>query len=285
MRKKSTTINEAARQALRITRDDYALCSYVQYRQADRRGRAGWCVDTKQEIADFIGITRQGLYKMIDRLCGENLLSVDAKTGDIQVTEKWIDAESECKQSLQRSVNKVDTECKQSLQRSVNKVTPNIEVEYEYKYEKSVREDEQHAPAPNFSADLNTENLLSKRPGGAALSPGWNDYPKADTPEELKAELSRFYATRPQDWRMTKEATPAQVWSRAQTEIVVAKFCDWAIGEGWEKRTFKQINARLRRWFKEEPLMQPKANAAPQQTFTASPEPRWAAYRPFPKDY
>lgn len=118
MRKKSTTINEVAREVLHITRDEYALCSYIQYRQADRRGRAGWCVDTKDEIAKFIGITRAGLYKMVDRLAKESLLFVEPKSGALQVTEKWIDTESECKQSLQSK----NDERKQSLHATVNKV-------------------------------------------------------------------------------------------------------------------------------------------------------------------
>lgn len=145
MRKNSTTINEVARLALDITRDEYALCSYVQYRQADRRAKAGWCADPKHELADFVGITRPGLYKMIDRLCGKDLLHIDAGSGHLQVTGKWIDAENDKKtvnkvytnkkQSLQHSVNKVDTDCKLSLQHSVNLVTPNIEVEYDNKKE------------------------------------------------------------------------------------------------------------------------------------------------------
>jgi len=118
MRKKSTTINEVAREVLHITRDEYALCSYIQYRQADRRGRAGWCVDTKDEVAKFVGITRAGLYKMVDRLAKESLLFVEPKSGALQVTEKWIDTESECKQSLQSK----NDERKQSLHATVNKV-------------------------------------------------------------------------------------------------------------------------------------------------------------------
>ena len=118
MRKKSTTINEVAREVLHITRDEYALCSYIQYRQADRRGRAGWCVDTKDEVAKFVGITRAGLYKMVDRLAKESLLFVEPKSGALQVTEKWIDTESDCKQSLQSK----NEERKQSLHATVNKV-------------------------------------------------------------------------------------------------------------------------------------------------------------------
>ena len=107
MRKKTTLINEAARQRLGITRDEYALCSYIQYRQADRRGKAGWCVDPKKEIAEFVGVTRPGVYKMLDRLSSKELLYIDPATGGIQVTGEWIDNENDRKQSLHQSVNKV----------------------------------------------------------------------------------------------------------------------------------------------------------------------------------
>lgn len=119
MKKKITLINETARKKLGITRDEYALCSYVQYRQADDRGRVlGWCNDPKEMIAEFVGVTRPGLYKMVRRLCEQNLLYYDQEKHILRVTPHWIDTEQECKQSLQTGENK----CKQSLQSSVNKV-------------------------------------------------------------------------------------------------------------------------------------------------------------------
>jgi DNA-binding MarR family transcriptional regulator len=142
IRKSTTSIKENARKSLEITRDEYALCSYAHYRCADPRMKAGgWCTDTKDEVADFVGISRPGLYKMMDRLEKKGLIEVQAGTGFIRATAFFIDTEhrNECKQSLQRpksSVNKVDTDCKLSLQGGVNLVTPNIEVEYEYKVNK-----------------------------------------------------------------------------------------------------------------------------------------------------
>lgn len=128
MKKHTTSINEKARNVLDISRDEYALCDYIQFRLADPRGKSGgWCCDTKQEIAEFIGISRPGLYKMIDRMEQERLIETDAITGFSRVTERWIDSVSECKQSLQDGVNKVYNERKQSLHSSVNKVTLNKE--------------------------------------------------------------------------------------------------------------------------------------------------------------
>jgi hypothetical protein len=113
---------------LDISRDEYALCDYIQFRLADPRGKSGgWCYDTKHEIAEFIGISRPGLYKMMDRMEQARLLEIDPPTGFARVTGRWIDSVSECKQSLQDGVNKVYNERKQSLQDGVNKVTLNKE--------------------------------------------------------------------------------------------------------------------------------------------------------------
>ena len=139
LKKRSTTIHEDVRRFLGITRDAYALCSYVHYRCADsRQKRAGWCCDNKQDVADFVGLTRPGLYKMSERLSEIGLIEI-SDSGDFRATPKWIDSETNCKQSLQNgqeeNVNKVYTDCKQSLhkkKKNVNKVytdTYNIELE------------------------------------------------------------------------------------------------------------------------------------------------------------
>lgn len=137
--KNHTGINESARKFLDITRDDYGLCGFVQYRSADPRQKIrGWCCDKKEDVAAWVGISRPGLYKMIDRLEKKGLLETDAK-GNLCITAYWIDVENQCKQSLQsqekekkENVNKVYSDCKQSLQKNgenVNLVTPNIELD------------------------------------------------------------------------------------------------------------------------------------------------------------
>jgi len=167
MKKNTTTINEKARDILDITRDEYALCSYVHYRLADSRGKKdGWCSDTKDEISDFIGISRPGLYKMIDRMDLKRLLDVDAPTGFLRTTGKWIDTESDCKQSLQKkpngNVNKVSNECKQSLQGVSTKLTESVNlVTHTNKVELDnvdiVGERERDAPAENQPSNLKAE--------------------------------------------------------------------------------------------------------------------------------
>jgi len=171
MKKNTTTINEKARDILDITRDEYALCSYVHYRLADSRGKKdGWCSDTKDEISDFIGISRPGLYKMIDRMDLKRLLDVDAPTGFLRTTGKWIDTESDCKQSLQKksngNVNKVSNECKQSLQvastkltESVNLVTHTNKVELDKVDIVGERERDAHANSKPSKAEISKRDV------------------------------------------------------------------------------------------------------------------------------
>ena len=112
MKKRTTLIDEQARKELDITRDEYALCSFVHYRAADpRQKKPGWCCDEREDIAEFVGITRAGLFKMITRMEGKNLIEVDTQTRAIRVTSAFVDAENKVqprKQSLHGRVNKVD---------------------------------------------------------------------------------------------------------------------------------------------------------------------------------
>lgn len=114
----------------------------------------------------------------------------------------------------------------------------------------------EHTPAQNASSTLETE--LSKKeimPPPPAAPPNWEGLPNANTAQEFQSELSRFYTQWPQEWRNVKEATPAMNWDNKKQIEVLTRFCTWAITEGWERRNFKKINARLRQWFKDEPLM------------------------------
>lgn len=88
--------------------------------------KPGWCCDPKDDIADFVGISRPGLYKMVDRMILKGLIEADAPTSFLRATVNFIDSHDAkpSKQSLQRGVNKVDTDCKQSLHDDVNKVSP-----------------------------------------------------------------------------------------------------------------------------------------------------------------
>mgnify|MGYP003403095892 CR=1 FL=1 len=179
LKKRSTTIHEDVRRMLGVSRDIYAFCAYVHYRCADsRQKRSGWCCDNKQDVADFVGVTRPGLYKMAERLHEIGLIEI-SNYGDYRATPKWVDAETNCKQSLQNapsnSVNKVDKNCKQSLQnkgKNVNKVyTDTLYRELDIKLER-----ERNTPAPE------SQNLKEEKIESGLVAPGQN-------PETVEAEI------------------------------------------------------------------------------------------------
>jgi len=143
LKKNTTTIHEYARLALGITRDEYALCSYVQYRCADSRSKQrGYCSDAKKDVAEFVGITKRGLLKMIERLEGLGLIERSA-FGYLGVTPYWIDTDSEYKknnkkgeQSSLKTVNKVHSKGEQSSLKTVNKVHSHNKVKEDIKEDK-----------------------------------------------------------------------------------------------------------------------------------------------------
>lgn len=151
--KGNTSINEKARRELGITRDEYALCSYIHYRLADQKQNPkGFCCDHKQEIADFVGISRRGLYKMLARMEYEGLLLTSPENGFLCTTHRWIEHDSD--------VNKVPKvkkdECELSshemrtkLPKSVNKVPGNNKV----KSDKSDKSDHIAAKAAKREKD------------------------------------------------------------------------------------------------------------------------------------
>jgi hypothetical protein len=194
LKKRSTTIHEDVRRMLGISRDVYAFCGYVHYRCADsRQKRSGWCCDNKQDVADFVGVTRRGLFKMAERVQEIGLIEISG-SGDYRTTPKWIDAESKREQSSQNKEadtgNKVPKKREQSSQKDSengNKV-PNrtLYTEIENKIE-----GERTPPAPN---PLNLQS--KKNESGLVSPPGFGnfdhfsgfglDYLK--TPETVKAE-------------------------------------------------------------------------------------------------
>jgi len=194
LKKRSTTIHEDVRRMLGISRDVYAFCGYVHYRCADsRQKRSGWCCDNKQDVADFVGVTRRGLFKMAERVQEIGLIEISG-SGDYRTTPKWIDAESKREQSSQNKEadtgNKVPKKREQSSQKNSengNKV-PNrtLYTEIENKIE-----GERTPPAPN---PLNLQS--KKNESGLVSPPGFGnfdhfsgfglDYLK--TPETVKAE-------------------------------------------------------------------------------------------------
>jgi len=121
LKKRLSLIDEESRLALGISRDEYALCSYVYFRAQDTRQKvAGWCCDTKIEVADFCGISRSSFYNVAGKMRALGLLEISHEWF-LRPTKHWCLIEQKCKETLQNilgySVQKLDTSGKKSVQK------------------------------------------------------------------------------------------------------------------------------------------------------------------------
>lgn len=119
LKKRLSLVDEESRVALGIDRDDYALCSYFYFRAQDKSQKiAGWCCDPKEDVANFIGVSRVAIYGSLGKMVKKELLEI-AENGAVRPTQKWVKVEEKCKETLQKimgwTVKKLYTDCKETL--------------------------------------------------------------------------------------------------------------------------------------------------------------------------
>jgi predicted transcriptional regulator len=111
---KFTTILHEKRNELDISMLEYVLLDTIEKLSKPR------CRAHKKTIAEFIGLSRQGLIKAINRLTEKGLLTrINDK--ELAVTQRWID-ETISVNKVDTGVNKVYSKCKQSLQPTNNRI-------------------------------------------------------------------------------------------------------------------------------------------------------------------
>jgi predicted transcriptional regulator len=226
----STTIIHPVRKALGISPAEYCLIDTVMKLANNRASIVpGWYYGSKQELADDMEVTRQGLIKMLNRLEQEGLIERHPK-GYIRHTQKWYDSAvtnrdfivnqsgvnkvdsvnkvySECKQSLQASVNKVYSECKQSLP---SKEQENITIEIK---EKNITIEKAEFPIfdefQNFEGlsglaikakptesfeGLQDQPLKAKKTVKSRTAPRAAGFSEADVAQHLESKEQQFFA-------------------------------------------------------------------------------------------
>jgi hypothetical protein len=89
---------------LNLSRDEYALANYIdQWANFPRNPFRGWCNQTLNQKAAFIGITQRGVTKMQNRLIEENLVEKDSMTARTRTTLRWFEAVVAAKHTEQSS--------------------------------------------------------------------------------------------------------------------------------------------------------------------------------------
>jgi len=270
-----TTIEESARAELGLSRDEYALCNYVQtWSSYPSNKRPGYCGSTKGQMAVFIGISPRGIMKMLDRMERVELIERLSETLFFhRITKRWFDTvtiakavrKGEQSSSLgdNRKENKVPLRGEQSSSLGENKVLPPKEVN-----NKEVKERDAPAEIQNPSTlkeeiskrdvappgDDANKLVESFRKAGAKTRHDASHFPPGPmanaTDEEVNELVDRSRReTKEIHAAFSKSKTANRTFEDAEKEIAV-----WAATDGIE--TVKHRYDLARRKFNEKDLPQ-----------------------------
>ena len=170
-----TTIEEPARAIFGISRDEYALCNYIQVWSSHPANRVpGYCDRTRQQMADFIGMTERGVRKMLERLTIIGLIEPSASARYYRITVAWFEEVSlaksrrkaeqssgfdarQAEQSSGQSGTKFRVKAEQSSGLGGNKVPPHKE------YNKEHNKGKKDIPVSSVSATPDPEPEKKKK--------------------------------------------------------------------------------------------------------------------------
>ena len=230
------------------------------------------CFPSHHRIMSLTGLGRDAVYSALSRLQKEGLLQ----------SEQKIDSE---KKTFSKRVFRVSTRfiqvfvCAEDMEPlPENPYTANPHTDEPYtanpetyliNHTQQIKQLEQinnvgentPAPAPTpanggVSFPLEEKEKISldippARDENSAAAPRWQEIPRADTPRELETYLTGFYSKYPHELTYICERTQFQN-NTSGVPAAIADFCTWAVGEGWNRRPLRQINARLGRWLRDE---------------------------------
>lgn len=126
-----TNIQHEFRKNNELSCNEYVLLDMIYFLQTSPLSKIqGWCYMKRDTMADEIGISKQGILKMIDRLIISNFIERDEETKYLRTTRKWnLVYFNSGKQSVP-TVNKVTESSKQSSpETSENNPTYNSTIE------------------------------------------------------------------------------------------------------------------------------------------------------------
>lgn len=124
---KFTNIQHDFRREHDLSCDEYTLCDMVFFLSRGEASQVpGWCYKSKENLANEIGISKQGVLNMIERMVLKGFIIRNDQTKYLKTTEKWqqvyfTDAESQqslppvqkqtaSEKTIPETVNKVDHE-------------------------------------------------------------------------------------------------------------------------------------------------------------------------------
>lgn len=86
-----TLVLHSARKELGISVLEYCLADAVHKLSGSRSPIPGWCFASKDQLGASLGVTRQSVHNMINKLKAKNLVEVQPETGYLRSTDQWRD--------------------------------------------------------------------------------------------------------------------------------------------------------------------------------------------------
>jgi hypothetical protein len=87
---RSTTVHHEARLSLGLSNDEYCFLDTVFKLQSNPKSQnPGWCFAKKKNLAEFLGMTERGIYKMVDRLEKLKLIEKHPTKPHLKASLKW----------------------------------------------------------------------------------------------------------------------------------------------------------------------------------------------------
>lgn len=138
----------------------------------------------------------------------------------------------------------------------------NNELNTENKFERDAPEKNSLSPSENSNVTLEAEKEKQETPAGAGGEPvteppthriNLGDRPRSETPAELEISLRAFYTDWPNEWSVgIMENGRGAKYGKEKCREIVKDFCCWAIENGRGADTYRQLNAKLQGWFRNE---------------------------------
>lgn len=85
-----TNIQHEFRKKHNLTMNEYVLCDMIYFLSNNSNSRIiGWCYSSRQNLADEMALSKQGIIKLINKLLDDGFLERDSITKFLKTTSKW----------------------------------------------------------------------------------------------------------------------------------------------------------------------------------------------------
>lgn len=99
--KRYTLIWHSVRRKLDVSVIEYVVADVIHGLAGNRGPVPGWCYASRSTLAEIVGLSRQGVDKVIVRLAKKHILEVDFETGYLRASDRWVYAVELQKRSVQ----------------------------------------------------------------------------------------------------------------------------------------------------------------------------------------